>query len=111
MTRDFFLSLFLSLCHPKGVKKSKARDDAFFSTRSFLGAQKEAPRPHPFKGVLLFFLYARVVYCVSREKIILKLKTCCKSGKEHRVYLERWFTQNFCSSGSSGRHEETQHQT
>ena len=26
---DFFLSLFLSLCHPKGVKKAKHRD-AFF---------------------------------------------------------------------------------
>ena len=28
-------------------------------TRSFLGAQKEAPRPHPFNGVL--FLYACIV--------------------------------------------------
>ena len=33
----------------------------FFKTRSFLGAQKEAPRPHPFKGVLFFYMHVSCI--------------------------------------------------
>ena len=65
------LSLFFVSLSPKGVKKSKARD-AFFQLESFLGAQKRPLAPR--LKVCCFFLYACVVYCVSR-KIILKLKT------------------------------------
>ena len=90
--RSSFAARNIIFCKERCLRQ----DQLNFSCQSFLGAQKEAPRPHPFKGVLFFYMHVSCIVYV--EKIILKLKTCCKSGKEHQVHscMSRARLVRFC---------------